>query len=297
MKTTGQIIAAIITLFLLAETGFAGEWEKSFDLSLNATQASYSNNWTGGEAGNFSWVWNANGIFNKQLSPGFQLKNTFKLAFGQTHTQLEDENGDEYWAKPKKSTDKIDLESVGLIDFNAFVEPFIAFRFESQFYDASVDTNKRYINPILLTESVGIAKQLLKKDKDDILTRLGLAIKHNINRDLQETGLDKFETVTATDGGIESNTDVKLVFNDKLSYIGKVTVYKALFFSDKDKVEGTESEDYWKAIDINWENSVTASIAKYVQVVFYTQLLYDKQISLKGRLKETLALGLTYKMF
>jgi len=43
-------------------------------------------------------------------------------------------------------------------------------------------------------------------------------------------------------------------------------------------------------------NTLIASISKFVQVTFYTQLLYDKQISKKGRLKETLALGLTYKL-
>ena len=294
MKTFAIIASLIVFCLFSVSSVSAGEWEKSFDISLNATQATYSDNWTGGEAGSFSWVWNANGIFNKQLSPRFMLKNNIKLAFGQTHTQLEDENGNEYWAKPKKSTDKIDLESVGLIDLHAFVEPFISFRFESQFYDASVDTNKRYINPILLTEAVGIAKQLLKNEKNDILTRLGMALKQNISRKVQV--IDKFETVSTNDGGIESNTDVKLTLSDKLGYVGKLTVYKAFFFSDKDKFKGTEEEDYWKAIDFNWENSITASISKYVQVVFYTQLLYDKQISTKGRLKETLAFGLTYKM-
>jgi hypothetical protein len=29
----------------------------------------------------------------------------------------------------------------------------------------------------------------------------------------------------------------------------------------------------------------------------YMQLLYDKEIDLKGRFKQTLALGLTYKLF
>jgi hypothetical protein len=81
-----------------------------------------------------------------------------------------------------------------------------------------------------------------------------------------------------------------------MSYVGKLTLYKALFFSQKDDFAGTEAEDYWKAVDINWENKITATITKYVQVSLYTQLLYDKQISKKGRFKETLSLGLTYKL-
>lgn len=289
------VFATALCLMLLAISGAsAASWEKSLDLSLTATQSSYSDSWTGGEAGNVTWTANANGIFSRQMSPHFNLKNTIKLAFGQTHSQDKDTKK---WAKPTKSTDKIDFESVGLFTIDFFVNPVAAFRLESQFLDASVDGHNRYVNPMLLTESAGLARQILKKNKDDIITRLGFAFRENIDRTLQPPDSSTTKTVTATDGGIESVTDVKLVLSDKMGYIGKLTLYKAFFFSKKDDFKGLPEENFWKAIDINWENSLTASISKYVQVIFYTQLLYDKQISLKGRLKETMSLGLTYKLF
>lgn len=291
-KTLTLLICFIITG--IATSGAQTGWEKSLDLSLNATQSSYSDSWVGGEAGSVAWTINANGIFSKQLSPVFNLKNTVKLAFGQTHSQDELTKN---WSKPTKSTDKIDLEAVGLFTVKSLIQPYVAFRFESQFLDASVSEHKRYVNPMLLTESAGLARQILKKDKNEILTRLGFAFKQNISKVLQPPDSSTTKAETATDGGIESVTDIKKVLSDKLAYVGKLTAYKALFFSDKEKFQGTEAEDYWKAIDINWENSLTASVSKYVQVVFYMQLLYDKQISSKGRLKQTLSLGLTYKMF
>jgi len=150
---------------------------------------------------------------------------------------------------------------------------------------------------MLLTQSAGIAKQPLKGEKNNILLRLGLAIRENIDRVLQLPDSATTKTVTATDGGLEYDADINLVLSDKLAYIGKLTLYKAFFFSKKNDFKGTPQADYWKAIDVNWETSLMASISKYVQVVFYTQLLYDKQIGLRGRLKETLSLGLTYKMF
>jgi len=291
------LIAWVLALFVLAVTVSGetpGDWEKSFNLGLNVTQATYSDSWVGGEAGSFSWAANADGIFERQMSHKFNLKTTVKLAFGQTHTQDKDTKK---WAKPEKSTDKIDLEALGRFTLNAWVDPYAAFRFESQFLDGAVDTNKRYINPITLTESAGISKTLYKKDKDKILSRLGLAIKENINRDaVSPTDPATTETITSMDGGLESVSDVTMVLNDKLGYVGKLSLYKAFFFSRKDDFKGTEAEDYWKAIDINLENTITASISRYIQVTFYTQLLYDKQISKKGRLKETLALGLTYKL-
>jgi len=296
MKKISMVyLAVFLVSVIFVSASQAEDWEKTFNLGLNATQASYSDSWVGGEAGSFTWAANGDGVFRRQFSPKFNLKNTVKLAFGQTLTQDKETKN---WSKPEKSTDKIDLEALGLFTLQKWVDPYVAFRFESQFLDGSVDTNKRYINPIVLTESAGIAKTLLKKDKDEILSRLGFALKQNINRDaVSPDDPGTTETVTSTDGGLESVTDVTMVLNDKLGYVSKLTLYKAFFYSKKDKFEGTEAEDYWKAIDVNWENTVTASISKYIQVTFYTQVLYDKQISKKGRFKETLALGLTYKLF
>lgn len=263
-------------------------WKKSLDIDLTATQASYSDSWTGGEAGSFNWVSNANGIFSKWLAEWFRLKNLVKLSFGQTITQDQETKN---WSKPEKSSDKIDLESVGLFNMHAWVDPFVAGRFESQFLDASNEAHKQYIDPIRLTFSGGTAKELYVTENDEIMTRLGLAAKHNRNRLYDEVNLRDY-TYTETEGGIESNTDIKIALADKLGYIGKLTVYKAFAISD----EETQPDDDWKAVDINWENTITASISKYIKVSFYTQLLYDKQISRKGRLKETLAFGLTYKL-
>ncbi|MEW5924448.1 MAG: DUF3078 domain-containing protein [Candidatus Zixiibacteriota bacterium] len=289
----GLAIMAAIFMITAPET-MAEPWEQSFNLGLNVTQSTYSKSWTGGEEGNVTWAAGADGIFAKQLSPKFNLKNTIKLAFGQT---LKQDKETRDWSRPQKSTDKIDLEALGRFTLHTWVDPYVAFRLESQFLDASVDTNKRFVNPMLLTESAGISKSLYKKDKDEVLSRLGFAVKENINRDvISTTDPTKTETISSMDGGLESVSDVKKVFNDKLGYVGKLSLYKAFFFSKKDDFKGTEAEDYWKAIDINWENTITAAISKYVQVTFYTQLLYDKQISLKSRFKQTLALGLTYKL-
>jgi len=293
-KISVVYLAVFLVSVIFVSASHAEDWENTFNLGLNATQASYSDSWVGGEAGSFTWAANGDGVFRRQFSPKFNLKNTVKLAFGQTVTQdAETKN----WSKPEKSTDKIDLEALGLFTLHKWADPYLAFRFESQFLDGSVDTNKRYINPITLTGSAGIAKTLFKKDKDEILSRLGFALKENINRDAVSTDdPGTTETVTSTEGGFESVTDVKMVLNDKLGYVSKLSLYKAFFYSEKDKFEGTEAEDYWKTIDVNWENTLTASISKYIQVTFYTQVLYDKQISKKGRFKETLALGLTYKL-
>lgn len=291
------IVTFGVTLFCLLLCGVprADEgWQRYMDLSLTMTQNSYSDNWAGGEAGNVSWVANANSGFERRISEKLNSKTTIKLSFGQTHSQ---DKETKEWAKPEKSTDLIDIETLARFTLKTLVDPYLALRFESQFLDASYPQLKRYVNPKKITESGGISRQFYKTEKDEVLSRLGLALRQIITEDIVDTTFGETEINSTNDGGIESVTDVKLTLSDKISYTSKLSLYRALFYSKSDELKGTPQEDDWKEVDINWENGVSVSVAKYVTVSLYTQLLYDKQVSKKGRFKETLSLGLTYKMF
>jgi hypothetical protein len=272
----------------------AEPWSKSLDLNFTMTQNSYSDSWTGGEAGSISWVSNANGVFQKQMSPKFNFKNTTKLSFGQTHIQDKDTK---QWAKPVKSTDLIDIENLGKYTPGWLVDPYVSLRLETQFFDGSYSTIKRYFSPAKLTESAGLARTITKTPENEISTRLGFAIRQIFTSIIIDTLNKKTETKSTNDGGIESVTDMKLTLSKTLGFTSKLSLYKALFYSKSKELKGTPQENYWKMVDVNWENQLSAAVAKYVTVSLYAQLLYDKEISKRGRFKETLALGLTYKMF
>jgi hypothetical protein len=177
------------------------------------------------------------------------------------------------------------------------VDPYVGLRFESQFLDASVPSINRYLSPLKITESAGVARKFYKKDKDELFSRLGFAFRQIMTKVVVDTLNEVTETETTNDGGIESVTDLNYTLSQTLRFTSKLSLYKALFYSESDEVKGTPAEDYWKAIDVNWENKLSASVAKYVTVSLYTQILYDKQIDKRGRLKETLSLGITYKLF
>lgn len=289
-----RMLLVVLALLFLTTAMSAEPWEKSLDLTFNLTQSNYSDSWTGGEAGNVTWVARADGIFEKQLKPKFNYRLSLKLAFGQTHVQDQETNE---WEAPEKSTDKIDIENLGRFTLDGYVDPYVAFRFESQFVDASVESIKRYFNPMLLTESVGISKVMYKNEDNELLSRLGFALKERISSIIVDTAGDERDWETEIDGGLESVTDLKYTISENLLYMGKLTLYKAFFFSDKEDVEGTPAEDYWKAVDVNFESTFSAEVARYISVSLYFQLLYDKQIDKRGRFKQTLALGITYKLF
>jgi hypothetical protein len=271
------------------------EWEKTLDLNLTLTQNSYSDSWAGGEAGSVNWMANSNFKAAKQLCSKFNWSNTLKLAFGQT---LQQDQETKNWRKPFKSTDLIDGESLGRFTLNAVVDPYLAFRAITQFMDASVPEVKRYLNPLTLTESAGVSRLFYKSEETELLSRLGFGLRQVIKKEIVDTLNQKTETQSTNDGGFESVTDFKTSLNGgKITYSTKLTLFKAICYSESDELKGKPEEDYWKAVDVNWENIFTASITKYLTVNLYVQFLYDKEIDLRGRLKETLALGFTYKIF
>jgi len=270
-----------------------GVWKRSLVVDITTTQTSYSDSWVGGEAGSVNWVGNLNGMAEKQMKPWFNFRSTLKLSFGQTLTQDADTKE---WSKPRKSTDLIDWENLGRLTFHGYVDPYVAFRVETQFMDASVIAKKRYLSPLKFTESAGIARKFLDNEKYQLTSRLGLALRQIMKTVIVDSVALSTNDSTQTDGGIEFVTDASLTLSDRMQYTGKLTLYKAFFFSEEDQVKGTPFEDDWKAVDVNWENIISASISKIITVNFYTQLLYDKEISKKGRLKETLGIGFIFRM-
>lgn len=297
MKTLIMAITIMVLILTASAPSNAQDeptWKKSLDFNLAVTQNAYSDSWAGGEAGNASWVSNLNTLFEGPLSPRIKSKSTFKLSFGQTHIQDQETKK---WRKPAKSTDLIDLESITSYSSNWPINPFFGLRFESQFQDASIDSLKRYINPITLTESTGFTRRFYEKEKDFVDSRFGFALKENFNRVVfydttitTDTAIAaRTETATTTDGGLESVSDISLQLHKNIHWTSKLSLYKAITVSNK-------SVDHWSSMDVNWENILAASVTKYITVNLYVQWLYDKQINTRGRFKETLALSFTYKL-
>jgi hypothetical protein len=300
-RFSAALLVIILTLSATAlaeivnvDSLIALRWQKAMVLDITAAQTAYSDSWVGGEAGTFAWVSNLNAKVERRFSQKFNFKSNLRLAFGETTIQDEESKS---WSKPKKSTDLIDWENVASFPLQAFVDPYLALRFESQFLDASVPAKNRYINPMKFTFSGGIARIFYKKEKDEVSSRLGLAVRKTFRNVI--TNMETLATAdsTQTDGGIESVSDAQLTLGKRVKYIGKLSLFKALFSSQSDEVKGTNFENDWKAIDVNLENSLKVSVSKIMTVILYNQFLYDKEVSKKGRIKQTMGVGLTFTMW
>ena len=281
------LILSVLLLILSSLSIKADPWIYSADVGFVLNGSSYSDNWTGGEVGTMAWKLLSNSMTEKQINPSMNNKNTLELIFGQTYNQ--DINSRE-WSPPLEAADRIDLESVLRFTFGWVLDPVLVGRMQSQFYDNRVDDNKRYINPVDLTESFGVARAIFKSEKKELIVRTGVALKQSIDRGVIDPESSQRTTDITNEGGLELVADlITRTADERITYKSKLSIFESLF-------RGEESDDdYWRYPNVDWENTFSAGITKYLTVDLYVQVLYDREIDEKPRYRQTMGLGLTYK--
>jgi len=268
-------------------------WNLDLQAKVNSSQSSYSNNWDGSEQGSYVWTADINGRAEKQINPYSNTRTTYRLTFGQTHTQ---DNETRYWSIPTPSTDRIDIESILRFTLGAIVDPFASARYQSSFLDLRNKDKDYFINPMKFTETFGIARAFFKEKSAELLIRGGFALRQDWDRNylLNEVKLLRGERWTY-DGGLDMVADLKLpLFKERVSFISRLSVYQALFFSEADKIAGLQGSNDWQMVDFDLESSFSSSITKYLSVSLDIWWRYDKEVDKKGRLKQALSLGLAY---
>lgn len=311
-----------------------GRWYPSLESGLNMTQSSYSDNWSGGDKGSMVWAFITNGELESQVTTKLNWKNQMKLAFGQTHQQVLRGDGSRGWDKPEKSSDLVDFETIFRFTLGWFVDPYVSGRFESQFLDVSDTIANRtiYLNPLKFKESSGVAREFIKEENRELLSRVGFTFRQSARRFFIDASMSgDTESETTNDGGFEWVTDYKnRILDDQVSWTSKLTLYQPVYYSDKDVLDGMsitalrdadlpgDVADFTTGLDVDWENIFTTQITKYLAVNLYLRWMYDKYdntvppvlgddgklknaddvraaIRRSGQFKQTLALGLTYR--
>jgi hypothetical protein len=281
-----------ILLVFVAALAAAAPWNLAVDANVTLNQNAYTTNWGGGATGMLAYALNSSALAEKQLNSKMNSRNTLKLAFGQTSTQ----DTNHTWGALVKSTDEINFESVLRFTLGWVVDPFASAQVKTQFWDKSDATLSRYFNPLDLNEGLGVARQIVKHGKTELVSRLGFGLEQKFDRQVwvvDTLGMERHrENKSSNYGGATFATDFTTpLAQDKIVYTSKLTLFQAVFYSDA----AADTAGKWKALDVGWENIFAASITKVLMVNLDAQMLYDKEIDTKLRLKETLALGLTYK--
>lgn len=291
------LLLVLMTMTIISLAA-AEPWDIKGDLNFNLSQSAYSNNWAGTSVGSITWITNVNVSAEKALTSLYYNVNTLNLAIGQTHQQKEvtdsEGNVSHYWAKPDKSTDRINLESLLKMTMKTYVNPFVAVRLESQFIDQSDPTLTKIVNPMKFTESAGITRNFSDRKPEQFTGRFGAAFRQNLDRDVMISPSPiQRENQTTLDGGFEFVADYKNSYEPaNMVFQSRLQLYQAVFNS-----KSKDLNEDWKSPDLNWENNLTLNLIKAISLNFFLQLKYEKEEIAELQFKETMGLGLTYNLF
>ena len=267
-----------ITSNLMAQenTETTSPWVRTMVGTLNLTQNSFDN-WTQGGEDSWAWLVDINGTMTRTTSGGSWASNG-KLAYGESKIGDED---------ARKAADELRLETVYNWNLGMLVNPYVAATARTQltegyqYSDEGIDTVSNFLDPGYFTQSFGLGYS----PNEHLKTRLGAAVKETIASDFDYLYTDDPETDDEIEDnkveyGAESVTNITMPLNDIILFTSKLEM-----FSDLNRID---------EVDVNWDNLFSAQIAKFLAVNLNVQLYYDKDISIKRQLKQTLSVGLTY---
>lgn len=237
--------------------------------AVNFSQAGFDNWAAGGEN---NWAWTASLLAGENYDVEKWLwENTFKLKYGMIDTDVSD---------PRKSDDEIRLDSMVRYRMGIKLDPFAAFMALTQMtagylYSPDKTEISAFMDPGYLKESLGFVYSPV----DNLSVRIGAAIKHTITDKyalLYAGSTEKFKT----EPGAEAVADYTLKIAENIIYVTKAEAFTNFKTMD--------------SIDLSWDNTVTFKFNEYFNMGFNFMMKYDKDVSTKRQIKESLTAGITY---
>lgn len=271
-----------------AATAATGSWQSKMELGVNLLQSSYSRNWNGGDKGSVVWAGVVDAGLERQFGASTNWRNTLNLAYGQTHSQDRTADGALVWKRPDKTTDNIQFESLLRWTTSGGWDPFVAFNFNSLFEDLTEDaTRPLTLNPLKFKESVGLSRKLVAREKQVLMTRLGVAFIQNSRKYyLAPAPVDATGTSTSSEAAAEWITEYNVgALKGRVDWASKLTLSLPFSYSGKsifeDEVTAANAlpadiADYTTALDVDFENTFTAAVTKVISVKLFLRWVYDK---------------------
>ncbi|MCJ7800994.1 MAG: DUF3078 domain-containing protein [Candidatus Marinimicrobia bacterium] len=275
----------IITLILLLSVSATSQdttaidttWQKEAVGSFSFSQAHFDNWATGGE-NTLAYQFDLGGklIYNSDKNT---WTNTGKIAFGNSKI------GD---AESKKTVDELRIESLMTYLWKYRPDPYFSIKGETQlapgYSYGEIDKTQvsGFLDPGYFTQSAGF----IYNPMEELSVRFGAAVKETITKDYPSPFADDLETEEIEKTKIEPGVESVIAFSKKISE-------KTLINSTIDLFNNFAGFD---ATDVRWDTDITTQITKYINVKFNVKIFYDKDISTKRQLNQSLLLGISYTL-
>jgi hypothetical protein len=273
----------IITLLLLLiafsmsqeSTAIDTTWQKEAVGSLSFSQAHFDN-WTTGGENILAHQFDLSGrlIYNGDK---YIWTNTGKIAFGNSKI------GE---SETKKTTDEIRVESLLIYLWKFQPDPYLSLKGETQIaHGYAYDENEKnqvssFLDPGYFTQSAGF----IYNPTDELSVRFGAAVKETITKDYPAPYADDPETEEIETTKIEPGMESVLTFSKKISDNTLINTIIDLF----------NNFNGFDATDVRWDTDITTRITKYINVKLNVKLFYDKDISTKRQLNQSMLIGVSY---
>ncbi len=277
-KLISLLLLLIASVLSQEKTAIDTTWQKEAVGSFSFSQAHFDNWATGGE-NTFAHQFDLGGklVYN---SDKYIWTNAAKIAFGNSKI------GE---TETKKTIDELRIESIVTYLLEFMAEPYLALKGETQLapgyiYDENSKTQvSGFLDPGYFTQSVGFQYSPI----EELPIRFGAAVKETITKDFPAPYTDDPETKRIETIKIEPGLETVLAFSKK---INENTLINATIdlFNNFTSIEAT---------DVRWDTDIITQITKYINVKLNVKLFYDKDISVKRQLNQSLLLGISYTLF
>lgn len=250
-------------------------WQKEAIGSLSFSQASFDN-WASGGENTLALQFDLGGKLIK-TSKRYSWTNTGKMAYGNSKI------GD---AESKKTIDELRIESLMTYLWKYRPDPYFSIKGETQlapgYSYGEIDKTQvsGFLDPGYFTQSAGF----IYNPMEELSIRFGAAVKETITKDYPTPYSDDTETEEIETTKIELGMESVLAFLKKINESTLVSSTIDLFsnFTGLD------------ATDVRWDTDITTKVTKYINIKFNIKLFYDRDISTKRQLNQSLLLGVSY---
>jgi hypothetical protein len=278
------LFLAVVLAFCSIARAQDQNWKLKGVFGATYNQTDVTDNWSGPEKDAISWGLKLDAQAEK-VSERADWVNTFQEQYGKTKTG----SGPE-----EISADLLRFESVYNILTTGYLSPFVSGRIETQ--------NTNIFNPAIYSEAAGVGRQLIKKEKENLKTRVGIAFRQTL--DSVHTRIDpvtlavvqfsaaddpntpEIET-SLYETGAEWVTNYDILLHENLKFVSEAQVFDAF--------DG--------AANLRWDNSLYVSLSKYVTMQLQYLVIYPWSKNAKPvwpqdvQKRLTLTVGLAYNIF
>jgi len=270
------LVVVVYAGILAQDTAPAFGWKASALGKVNLTQSQFDN-WSQGGENTLAWQ----GLLEATASneqERFLWKNYLKMSYGQNKIGT---------GPLKKTTDEIVLESILNYKTGRAADIYMAITAKTQFTagymysaDAPAVEISNFLDPGYFTQEVGLSWNPSKQ----FSARVGAAFK--------ETVADRFAFRYSDDPTTPSVEKMRVEPGGSASFLFNGNVHPNIFL--KSRLDMFANFKGIRNVDVDWDNTFSSQITKFISVDLNIRLFYDRDISPKRQLKQTLGVGITY---